>query len=151
MCDRGDREGLAGRRSVLPFAMLWIGSIVWGVQDLRRAVAFWTAALDHYPMPDDPLDGDWVLLKPRSGHGVQLALQGVQALLEYGRGLNLPEVFWFLTSDDSFLRELAGALGMAPVQRAYFEKVAVDVYSLKLGAGVDASAPTPGLSAVKKN
>lgn len=87
----------------------------------------------------------------RQGCPPPVALQGVQALIEYGRGLSLPEVYWFLTSEDSFLRELAGALGMAPVQRAFFEKVAVDVYSLKLGAGVEASAPTPGLSAVKKN
>ncbi len=57
--------------------MLRIGSIVWGVRDVSRAVEFWTAALDYRARGGD--DPDWVLLKPRHGTGVQLALQEVKA------------------------------------------------------------------------
>lgn len=44
--------------------MLNIGSIVWGVRDVRRAVAFWGRALDYvlkYPASDD-----WAVLVPRN-------------------------------------------------------------------------------------
>ncbi len=57
--------------------MLRIGSIVWGVRDVARAVEFWTSALDYRARGGD--DPDWVLLKPRRGSGVQLALQEVKA------------------------------------------------------------------------
>ncbi|WP_027481823.1 VOC family protein [Deinococcus pimensis] len=53
--------------------MLRIGSIVWGVRDVRRAVEFWTGALDYVPR-EEPQD-DWAVLIPRSGSGVQLALK----------------------------------------------------------------------------
>ncbi len=54
--------------------MATIGSIVLGVDDLQRALSFWTAAL-HY-VPRDPVgDGDdWVVLMPTHGTGSQLAL-----------------------------------------------------------------------------
>ncbi|CAM3848560.1 VOC family protein [Deinococcus frigens] len=55
--------------------MLKIGSVVWGVRDMARATAFWTAALDYAPR-EDP-DEDWVVLIPRAGSGVQLALKRV--------------------------------------------------------------------------
>ncbi|HWR85549.1 MAG TPA: VOC family protein [Rhodoglobus sp.] len=56
--------------------MLTIGSFVWGVRDLPRAVRFWTAALDFVPR-DEP-DDDWVVLVPREGaHGIQFALDKV--------------------------------------------------------------------------
>lgn len=57
--------------------MLNIGSIVWGVTDLPRAVAFWCAALDYQPR-DDP-DDDWATLVPISGPGVQLSLKLVKS------------------------------------------------------------------------
>lgn len=57
--------------------MIRIGSVVWGVRDVPRAVAFWTEALDYRPRGGD--SPDWVLLKPRRGTGVQLALQQVRA------------------------------------------------------------------------
>jgi hypothetical protein len=57
--------------------MLRIGSVVWGVRDVARAVEFWTAALDYVPRGGD--SPDWVLLRPRRGTGVQLALQEVKA------------------------------------------------------------------------
>ena len=53
--------------------MLTIGSIVWGVRDLPRALAFWTAALGY--RPKNPPDDDWALLEPGAGAGVQLALK----------------------------------------------------------------------------
>ena len=53
--------------------MLRIGSIVWGVRDMQRGIAFWTAALGYRPqrVPDD----DWAILVPISGEGPQLALK----------------------------------------------------------------------------
>lgn len=53
--------------------MLRIGSVVWGVQDLPRAIQFWSAALD-YRLRNEP-DDDWAVLVPREGVGVQLALK----------------------------------------------------------------------------
>lgn len=55
--------------------MLSIGSVVWGVLDLGRATAFWMAALDY--LPREQPDEDWVVLIPRGGSGVQLALKRV--------------------------------------------------------------------------
>jgi predicted enzyme related to lactoylglutathione lyase len=57
--------------------MLSIGSVVWGVRDLARAQEFWSAALDLQPRED--ADDDWVLLVPREGDGVRLALQVVSS------------------------------------------------------------------------
>lgn len=53
--------------------MLNIASVVWGVKDLPRAIAFWSAAL-HYRLRNEP-DDDWAVLVPAEGHGVQLALK----------------------------------------------------------------------------
>ncbi len=55
--------------------MLRIGSIVWGVRDVRRAVQFWTDALGYVPR-EEPED-DWAVLVPGGGPGVQLALKRV--------------------------------------------------------------------------
>ena len=55
--------------------MLKIGSIVWGVQDVSRAVAFWTAALDYklkYPASED-----WAVLIPKTGEGVQMSISKI--------------------------------------------------------------------------
>ena len=49
--------------------MLEIGAVVWGVQDIPRAVAFWSSALNYklkYPASDD-----WAVLVPADGNGVQ--------------------------------------------------------------------------------
>lgn len=56
-------------------AMLSIGSVVWGVKDLPRAIRFWSAALD-YELRNAP-DEDWAVLRPRTGRGAQLALKVV--------------------------------------------------------------------------
>ncbi|MBD0674815.1 VOC family protein [Streptomyces sp. CBMA156] len=54
--------------------MLTIGSLVLGVSDMPRAVAFWTAALDYAPR-DGLVEADWTVLVPAGpGRGVQLAL-----------------------------------------------------------------------------
>ena len=53
--------------------MLTIGSVVWGVKRFREAVDFWSAALDYEPRR--PHDDTWALLRPRTGQGVQLAIQ----------------------------------------------------------------------------
>lgn len=53
--------------------MIRIGSIVWGVRDIPRAVAFWSAALDYRPIREP--DVDWALLAPAVGVGPQLALK----------------------------------------------------------------------------
>lgn len=46
--------------------------MVLGVTDVRRAAAFWTAALDYVPR-EEP-EEDWVVLVPADGNGPQLAL-----------------------------------------------------------------------------
>ncbi|MCK7622307.1 VOC family protein [Streptomyces sp. RS10V-4] len=52
--------------------MLSVGSVVLGVADVRRAAAFWTAALDYVPREESA--DDWVVLVPRDGTGVQVSL-----------------------------------------------------------------------------
>lgn len=52
--------------------MIRIGSIVWGVRDLPRAITFWTQALD-YRLKREP-DEDFAILVPREGPGIQLSL-----------------------------------------------------------------------------
>ncbi|MEU9898890.1 VOC family protein [Streptomyces phaeochromogenes] len=52
--------------------MLKIGSVVLGVEDVRRATSFWTEALGYVPR-EEPED-DWVVLVPAQGTGPQLAL-----------------------------------------------------------------------------
>lgn len=43
---------------------------------MAEGVRFWTQALNYRPR--DESDGDWVMLKPITGSGVQLALQEVK-------------------------------------------------------------------------
>lgn len=52
--------------------MLRIGSIVWGVRDVPRAIDFWCRALDYRPLREP--SEDWAILVPRKGQGVQLAI-----------------------------------------------------------------------------
>lgn len=51
---------------------LAIGAIVWGVKDLKRAIEFWSEALD-YRLARDP-NVDFAILVPREGEGIQLSL-----------------------------------------------------------------------------
>lgn len=55
--------------------MLEIGSIVWGVKDVERAVSFWTQAL-HYKLKYPATDG-WAILIPESGTGMQMSISKV--------------------------------------------------------------------------
>lgn len=55
--------------------MLRIGSIVWGVRDVPRAIRFWCDALGYRPLRAP--SSDWAILVPRDGPGVQLAITQV--------------------------------------------------------------------------
>lgn len=49
-----------------------IGSIVWGVKNMERAVEFWSSTLNYqlkYPASDD-----WAILIPKDGNGIQMSL-----------------------------------------------------------------------------
>lgn len=57
--------------------MLKVGSIVWGVRDVPRAISFWCSALDYRPLREPA--PDWAILVPRDGPGVQLAISQVSS------------------------------------------------------------------------
>ena len=57
--------------------MIEIGSVVWGVQDIHRAVQFWSEAL-HYKLKY-PASDDLAILIPISGNGIQLSLNRVSS------------------------------------------------------------------------
>ena len=57
--------------------MLEIGSIVWGVRDIPRAVRFWSEAL-HYKLKY-PASEDWAVLISEDGDGIQLSLSLVSS------------------------------------------------------------------------
>lgn len=52
---------------------LKILSIVWGVVDLDRAIAFWSEALN-YKIKYEP-EADFAILIPKNGDGIQLSLK----------------------------------------------------------------------------
>jgi predicted enzyme related to lactoylglutathione lyase len=54
--------------------MLSVGTVVMGVTDVHRAIAFWTAALDYVPKREVTADDDFMILVPASGSGTHLAL-----------------------------------------------------------------------------
>jgi predicted enzyme related to lactoylglutathione lyase len=54
--------------------MLSVGTVVIGVEDLHRAVAFWTQALNYVPKREVIVDDDFMILVPSAGHGTHLAL-----------------------------------------------------------------------------
>ena len=68
--------------------MLRIGSFVWGVRDVPRAVEFWMAALDFEPR-DAEYDDDWVVLVPHDRGGMQFALQQVSSERAHRHHLDL--------------------------------------------------------------
>ena len=57
--------------------MLEIGSIVWGVKDVFRAVEFWSAALS-YKLKYPATEG-WAILIPEDGKGIQLSLNRISS------------------------------------------------------------------------
>jgi predicted enzyme related to lactoylglutathione lyase len=54
--------------------MLSVGTVVMGVGDLHRAMAFWTQALHYVPKRDIGPEDDFAILVPSAGHGAHLAL-----------------------------------------------------------------------------
>ena len=52
--------------------MLSIGSVVINVADVRRAAAFWCAALGYEPLR--AIQDDWVILVPTSGTGQRISI-----------------------------------------------------------------------------
>ncbi|MQA27168.1 MAG: VOC family protein [Micromonosporaceae bacterium] len=61
--------------------MLRIGTVVLGVNDLRRAMDFWSRALDYVPR-EEPDDDTWAVMTPREGHGAHLALGLSETLVQ---------------------------------------------------------------------
>jgi catechol 2,3-dioxygenase-like lactoylglutathione lyase family enzyme len=57
--------------------MLKIGSIVWGVKDVQRAIEFWCAALDYKPLGEP--DADWAIIVPANGKGQQMSISEVSS------------------------------------------------------------------------
>jgi len=60
--------------------MIRIGSIVIRVDDLKRQLDFWTAALDYVPRRSP--EEDFVVLEPRDGHGPNVSLDCVPAKVQ---------------------------------------------------------------------
>jgi len=54
--------------------VLSIGTVVMGVGDLHRAVAFWMQALGYVPKREIAPDDDFMILVPAAGEGAHLAL-----------------------------------------------------------------------------
>ncbi len=54
--------------------MLSVGTVVIGVHDLHRAVAFWTHALNYVPKREITPEDDFMILVPTTGQGAHLAL-----------------------------------------------------------------------------
>ena len=54
--------------------MLSIGTVVVGVGDLHRAVAFWTQALNYVTKREVKPDDDFMILVPAEGEGAHLSL-----------------------------------------------------------------------------
>lgn len=52
--------------------MLSIGSVVINVADVRRAAAFWCAALEYEPLRE--IEDDWVILVPSNGLGQRISI-----------------------------------------------------------------------------
>ena len=75
--------------------MLRIGTIVVGASDVRRAVAFWSAALDYVPR-DGVVNDDFVVLVPRHGHGPGVSVDSSESPVQ-----EYPRVHLDLYADDA--------------------------------------------------
>jgi len=93
--------------------MLTIGSIVWGVRDVPRAIEFWSEALD-LRLREEP-DLDWAVLEPKEGGGVQLALKLVDSSAPHRHHLDL------YTEDQQGEVERLLGLGAFPVVEWEYE------------------------------
>ena len=61
---------------------LSVGSIVIRVDDLRRQVEFWSAALDYVPRGELAEGDDFMLLRPRDGVGPNVSLDNVRSTVQ---------------------------------------------------------------------
>jgi hypothetical protein len=71
-CCMGASCRVRSRRGCENQPMLHICTVVLGVEDVRRAAAFWTRALGY--IARDEIEDDWVVLVPPDGGGAGLAL-----------------------------------------------------------------------------
>ena len=71
-----------------------VGTVVMNVYDVRRAVPFWTAALD-YVVRDGEIGERFTVLVPREGAGVGLSLQASTSVPK-----DVPHVHLDLYTDD---------------------------------------------------
>jgi predicted enzyme related to lactoylglutathione lyase len=69
-----------GERYATLVRMIRVGSIVLRVDDLKRQIEFWSAALDYAPRAGD--GDDFALLRPRNGAGPNLSLDRVRSALQ---------------------------------------------------------------------
>ncbi|GHA13217.1 hypothetical protein GCM10007989_04750 [Devosia pacifica] len=96
--------------------MLRIGSIVWGVDDVPRAIAFWCEALDYRPLREP--DVDWAILVPCNGAGVQIAID--QADVRASRERPRHHLDLYAKNQQAEVERLI-ALGATRVERDYPE------------------------------
>lgn len=62
--------------------MLRVGTVVMGVTDIERAVAFWCRALDYVPKRSLAPGDDFTILVPREGEGAHLALDVSESVVQ---------------------------------------------------------------------
>lgn len=93
--------------------MLTIGSVVWGVRDVPRAIEFWAEALD-YRLREEP-DVDWAVLEPKEGGDVQLAFKLVDSAAPHRHHMDL------YTNDQRAEVERLMELGATPVVEWEYE------------------------------
>jgi catechol 2,3-dioxygenase-like lactoylglutathione lyase family enzyme len=74
--------------------VLRIGSVVLNVADVRRAVAFWCAALGYEPLR--AVEDDWAILVPADGEGQRISIN-----LGDGTAPELPHVHLDLYAGDA--------------------------------------------------
>lgn len=62
--------------------MLRLGTVVLGVDDVDRAVAFWSQVLGYAPVHFPDSENDFTILVPPSGEGARVAVQRTETPLQ---------------------------------------------------------------------
>ena len=62
--------------------MLRVGTVVMGVSDVRRAMAFWMETLGYVPRHEIEPDDDFIILDPAEGPGTTIALDTSESPLQ---------------------------------------------------------------------
>lgn len=88
-----------------------IGTVVMGASDVRRAAAFWKAALGY--VEREPLTDDWVVLVPAVGPGAGLSLGRSESPVQ-----EVPRVHLDLYTEEQDA-EVARLLGLGAVEAAW--------------------------------